>query len=633
MICLIFSIMPLMIVYWLGKNAGLAGNSAFEHAIALGLMSSILLGLFSSGVVRYWFLGKQLEKIKEFCLAVKDGSYNVFLSVPNESSDVDDENEMVELMRNMNWMAHHIKLNEESLQSQKDELEKAYVEQLLVQKQLENRTSQLTEVLHKVRNLLDHAGQGFVSFGQELKVADEYSAECVMIFNKEIAGEDIAKLLYSEDQKQEEFVTKVLKKIFTVEDDYLRETYFTLLPSEIVVDRTYIKIDYKFISHCSEGSQKEIMLILTDVTKERKMEEQIQKEKEILSMVVKVITQYDDFSDAVQGYTTFCYDELPSIIKSDCSISEKLSTIFRIIHTWKGTFGQLNMQHIVKELHDLEATLAKLREEKVTNAATFMELIDSYSSERMASWLIYDVNILKSILGEKFLGQHKMVSIEKAKLDDLIGKIQQWPASPQKEEIGLGLASLTYRPFKELLEAYPDYTVSLAKRYEKAVYPFVVTGGDVLVNPEIYHDVTQTFIHLFRNAVAHGLETIEERLQAEKEEVGTISCDVQTTAENILVVVKDDGCGIDGEHMKKIAVDKGILNKETAFSLSDKEAIKLIFADGFSSASCADEISGRGVGLYAVRKEIEKLGGEIEVSSEPGRGTAFRLVLPLVNNI
>jgi two-component system chemotaxis sensor kinase CheA len=628
-ICLIFSIIPLVIVYWLGKNAGLAGNRAFEHGIALGLMSAILLGLFSSGVVRYWFLGKQLEKIKEFCLAVKDGSYHMFLSVPNESSDMDDENEMVELMRNMNWMAHHIKLNEESLQSQKDELEKAYAKQLIVQRQLESRTNQLTQVLQKVRNLLDHAGQGFVSFGQNLKVADEYSAECSMIFHKEIGGEEIGKLLYPEDQKQEEFVAKVLRKIFTVEDELLRETYFTLLPGEIKVDQAYIKIDYKFISHDRIGAHKEIMLILTDATKERKMEEQIQEEQARLSMVVKVITQFDDFSDAVQGYTTFCHEEMPSIVEADCSTSEKLSTLFRFIHTWKGTFGQINMRHIVKELHELETALAKLREKEVRQAAAFTELLDSYTSERMASWLSYDVNILKSMLGEKFLGQHTMVSIEKAKLVHLKEQILQWPASPEKHEISLALNSLTYRPFKELLQAYPEYTVRLAQRYEKAVQPFVITGGDILVNPEMYHDATQTFIHLFRNAVAHGVETIEERLAAGKEESGIISCDVQTTKENILVVVKDDGCGIDGDDMKRIAVEKGILNRETAATLAKEEAVKLIFADGFSSTACADEISGRGVGLYAVGKEIKKLGGKVEVSSEPGIGTEFRLVLPL----
>ncbi len=629
-ICLVFSIIPLLIVYFLGKNAGLAGNNAFEHAVALALMSSILLGLFSSGAVRYWFLGKQLEKIKEFCLAVKDGSYHVFLPVPNESSDIDDENEMVELMRTMNWMAHHIKLNEESLQSQKEELEQAYTKQLIVQKKLENRTKQLAEVLHKVRNLLDHAGQGFVSFGQELKVAAEYSAECVTIFKKEIAEESIAKLLYPIDEKQEEFVTNVLKKIFTVEDSFLRETYFTLLPNEVVIDCTYIKVDYKFIH---KDSHKEIMLILTDVTKVRKMEEQIQEEKDILSMVVKVVTQYNDFSDAVEGYTVFCTEELPGIVKADCSISEKLSTMFRIMHTWKGTFAQLNMQHIVKELHDVEGELAALREEEVIPAAAFMELICSYTSERMVSWLKDDINILKSILGDGFLEQHNMVNIEKAKLHQLKEKIRQWPDSPQKQEISLGLEVLTYCPFKELLRAYTEYTVSLAKRYEKEVHPFVITGDHVLVNPETYHDAAQTFVHLFRNAVAHGLETAEERLDAGKEEIGRISCEVKLIEGYILVMIKDDGCGIDTERLKNIAVESGILDPKTALSLSDEEAGQLIFADGFSSASCADDISGRGVGLYAVRMEVKKLGGRVEVHSELGMGTEFHLFLPFPQTI
>lgn len=642
-ICLTFGIIPLLILYWLGGTWGLMANHAFQHVVALGFMSAILLGLFSSSVVRHWLFGKQLKKIQNFCLAVKDGSYDVFLPVPNESNDVEDENEMVELMRNMNWMAHHIKLNEENLQktvhdleksqkkiqAQKDELEKVYDEQLIVQKELEARTNQLTEVVNKIRNLLDHAGQGFVSFGKDLIVAEEYSAECVMIFNREIAGEEAAKLLYPEDKEQEKFIKSVFQKIFSVKDDFLQETYFSLLPREIIVDKNYIQIDYKFINYPGKEDYKEIMLVLTDVTKEKQMQKQIQEEKEILSMVVKVINQYDDFVAAVQGYTNFCQKELANILEAACPAGEKVSTLFSVVHTWKGTFAQLNMQYIVKELHELEGALAKMREQGKHEITVLQECLRFYTPLRMSNWLTHELDILKRIVGKQFLLQHDMINIEKSRLEYLKNKVGQWPDSLQKQEILSGLEYLRYKPFHELLQVYPEYTVSLAKRYEKEIHTFTITGGDILVNPAIYHNVTQTFVHIFRNAVAHGLETMEERIEAGKEEQGKISCDIQTTSENIVVTVKDDGRGIDGNRMRELAIDKGLLDKNAAISLSDEDAQQLIFADGLSSTICADEIAGRGVGLYAVRKEIEKLGGQIAVSSKKGSGTEFRLVLPL----
>jgi len=642
-ICLIFSIIPLIIVFWLGVRSGLAGNGEFQNGIALALMAAILLGLFSSGLVRYWFLGKQLEKIKTFCLAVKDGCYDVFLPVPNESSDVEDENEMVELMRTMNWMTHHIRLNEIQLQSmvtnleqsqqqitfQNRELEKAYAQQMVVQRKLEKQTNQLTEMVNKIRNLLDHAGQGFVSFGKDLIVADEYSAECVMIFNREIGGENIAELLYPCDEKQQGFISSLLTKVLAIDDDFLRATYSSLLPHEIIVDGNYIQIDYKFINHPTKQNHREMMLILTDITKQKVMEEQIQDEQETLSMIVKVVTQYNDFSDAVEGYTAFCHKEVAKILAWECSVTEKISTLFIMVHTWKGTFGQLGMQHIVKELHALEEVLARLRAEEKTDINELIECFPAYPGEKLYSCLVDDLEILTAILGNQFFLQKDRISIEKVKITKIQERVQALPDSLQKQAVVVELQALNYKPFRELLQTYPAYVVELGARYGKEVESFEITGGTSLINPEIYHNFAQTLVHVFRNAVAHGLETNYERLEIGKQEKGNIRCEILESKEGFIVRVVDDGRGIDVEKMKKLAVEKQIVDQETAQALSDEEARSLIFVDGFSSATCADDISGRGVGLHAIRKEVEKLGGRVGVASQVGIGTEFSFVLPL----
>lgn len=632
-ICLIFSIIPLLIVFWLGVKSGLAKQDDFQNGIALALMAAIFLGLFSAGLVRYWFVGKQLEKIRTFCLAVKDGSYDVFLSVPNESSDLEDENEMVELMRNMNWMAHHIKLNEIQLQSVVSNLEESQEKIKYQNTELENQTNQLTEMVNKIRNLLDHAGQGFVSFDKELIVAEEYSAECVMIFNREIAGENISKLLYPEDENQQRFLTNLFTKILLVEDNFLRETYISLLPKEILIDGNYIRLDYKFISHPTKENNQEMMLILTDVTKEKIMEEQIQDEKETLGMVVKVVTQHHDFSDAVEGYTAFCHKELGKILAWECPVSEKISNLFTIVHTWKGTFGQFGMQHVVKELHGLEEMLAALREEGKGDINQLHECFVFYSAEKLYSCLAHELKILREILGNDFFLSKSMISVEKEKINGIKEKVQILPDSPEKQALVLELETLNDRPFCELLQAYPEYAVKLGARYGKEVDKIQIIGGQKLVNPKIYHDFTQTLVHVFRNTVAHGIETIEERLEAGKEEKGKIQCEIIENQEGFIVRIADDGRGIDIDKIKKLAVTKNIIDQETAMKLSDEEARKLILADGFSSAAYADEIAGRGVGLYAVQKEVEKLGGRVEIESHVGMGTEFSFILPLLTAI
>lgn len=628
-ICLIFSTIPLVIVFWLGVKSGLGKNGEFQNGIAIALMAAIFLGLFSARLVRYWFIGKQLEKIKTFCLAVKDGYYDVFLPVPNESSDIEDENEMVELMRNMNWMAHHIKLNEIQLQNMVKSLEESQQKIASQNRELENQTNQLTEMVNKIRNLLDHAGQDFVSFGNDLIVADEYSAECVMIFNREIAGENISELLYPHDEKQQGFLSRLLIKILSIDDEFSRETYLSLLPQEIIIDENYIQIDYKFINHPIKENQREMMLILTDVTKQKAMEEQIQDEKETLSMIVKVVTQYNDFSDAVEGYTAFCHKDIAKVLAWECSDSEKISTLFTMVHTWKGTFGQLGMQHLVKNLHELEGVLARLREEEKDEISELMECFTFFPGAELYSWLVHELEILTAILGDQFFLQKDRVSIEKVKISKIREKVSELPESIQKQDIVWELETLSYRPIRELLQAYPNYVVELGSRHGKDVEKFEIIGGESLVNPDIYHHFAQSLVHVFRNAVAHGLEIADERLEAGKEDKGNIQCEIVESKRTFTVRIVDDGRGIDVDKIKKLAVEKNVIDQETAQALSDEEACALIFIDGFSSLACADDIAGRGVGLYAIRKEVEKLGGAVGVKSQVGMETEFSFVLPL----
>lgn len=646
-ICLIFSIIPLFIVFWLGVKSGLTKNSEFQHGMALALMSAIFLGMFSSGLVRYWLIGKQLEKIRTFCLAVKDGCYDVFLPVPNESSDMDDENEMVELMRNMNGMAHHIKFNEvqlhsmvtnleqsqEKIASQNEELEKAYGKQLIVQGQLENQADQLTEMVNKIRSLLDNAGQGFVSFGKDLIVAAEYSAECVMIFNREIGGETIPKLLFPHDEKQEQFIAGLLAKIIAIDDDFLRENYISLLPQEIIVDQNYIKIDYKFINHLSNNGQGEMMLILTDVTKEKSMSQQIQAEKDLVTMIVKVVTHYQEFSAAVADYTTFCQEKIPTVLNDECPVVEKISILFTLIHTWKGTFGQLGMQGIVQELHGIEGVLAGLREEKNYEFAELIKCFPDAAGANLYNSLVREVEILTGILGDEFFLQENKVSVEKIKIRRIKELVNLLPESVQKQKVAFAVEMLGYRPFHELLHSYPQYVVELAARYGKGVEKFSICGGEILVNPAIYHDFSQTLVHVFRNAVAHGLETREERSENGKKEIGRIQCEILVKQDHIIIHIVDDGRGINIEKIKELALKKKIVDQKKLATLSDDEVHLLIFHDGFSSAECIDDIAGRGMGLHAIHKEVEKLGGEIRVASQVGIGTEFSFILPLENAI
>jgi two-component system chemotaxis sensor kinase CheA len=136
-------------------------------------------------------------------------------------------------------------------------------------------------------------------------------------------------------------------------------------------------------------------------------------------------------------------------------------------------------------------------------------------------------------------------------------------------------------------------------------------------------------MHLVRNCVDHGVEAPDERRHLGKSERGRVRLAARSEESHIVIVVEDDGAGIDAQKMRAAAVKKGLLDAEAARSLSDQEAIELIFLPGFSTSTVVSGVSGRGVGMDVVRTNTERLNGSVSVQTAVGQGTRFELKLPL----
>jgi two-component system chemotaxis sensor kinase CheA len=147
------------------------------------------------------------------------------------------------------------------------------------------------------------------------------------------------------------------------------------------------------------------------------------------------------------------------------------------------------------------------------------------------------------------------------------------------------------------------------------------------VDKTVVERIGEPLTHLIRNAVDHGLETTEERIKAGKSETGVVTLSAAHHSGRIVITVADDGRGIDRARVRAKAVERGIILPEAV--LSDEEVDNLIFAPGFSTASTVSNISGRGVGMDVVRKNVQALGGRIGIHSRFGSGSSFSLSLPL----
>jgi chemotaxis protein histidine kinase CheA/ActR/RegA family two-component response regulator len=187
---------------------------------------------------------------------------------------------------------------------------------------------------------------------------------------------------------------------------------------------------------------------------------------------------------------------------------------------------------------------------------------------------------------------------------------------------------LRHVPLAQVISHYPRAIRDLAHSQGKRVR-LVQDVGDVEIDRAILSALSDPLLHLVRNAVDHGLEGPEERQRAGKDAEGELFLGVEYVGDSLKVVLRDDGRGIDPERVKARAVARGMLQPEQAYKLTEQQAIALIFEPGFSTKEEVSDVSGRGLGMDIVLRQITSMGGVVEVDSEVGRGTRFILLIPL----
>ncbi|MCP4268118.1 MAG: chemotaxis protein CheA [Candidatus Brocadiaceae bacterium] len=166
----------------------------------------------------------------------------------------------------------------------------------------------------------------------------------------------------------------------------------------------------------------------------------------------------------------------------------------------------------------------------------------------------------------------------------------------------------------------------VAQRSGKKV-KFVVSGEDTELDKNVIEEIADPLVHILRNSVDHGIESEEDRVSKGKPKEGTVELNAFHRGGSIVIEIKDDGKGLQKDRILKKAIDKGLINNQS--SITDNQIYNLIFAPGLSTADKVTNISGRGVGMDVVKKNIEKLRGKVDVTSKEGEGSIFTIKLPL----
>jgi two-component system chemotaxis sensor kinase CheA len=276
------------------------------------------------------------------------------------------------------------------------------------------------------------------------------------------------------------------------------------------------------------------------------------------------------------------------------------------LEDWKQQCSKLNADlRAVRQ--ELEGTGNRNSSNGIPSAAVLARVLDFL--ERTGSVLAALENRSAALANSATQDQHTLAAMVDALLEDM------------KKALMLPVASV--------LESFPKMVRDLARDRGRRA-GLVIRGSEIEADRRILEEIRTPLVHLIRNSVDHGIEPPEERVRQGKSAEGTITLQVEARdGGKFEMLVADDGCGIDAGGTRAAAVRLGLLSREQNERMDDRESLALIFESGLSTSPIITDLSGRGLGLAIVREKVEQLGGTVNVETHPGKGTSFRLTLPL----
>ncbi|WP_122040250.1 chemotaxis protein CheA [Asaia bogorensis] len=278
-----------------------------------------------------------------------------------------------------------------------------------------------------------------------------------------------------------------------------------------------------------------------------------------------------------------------------------------------------------KILEALASTSQTLREEEPSTAAVSGTRKTETASIRVD---LSRVDDLMDLVGELVIAQAAVQSLcQKSAVSghhELIQSIEGMQTLTR--DIQDAVMSVRAQPVRSVFQRMQRVVREASAMTRKAVN-LELEGEDTEVDRTLIEKLAAPLTHMLRNAVDHGIESIEDRLAAGKPSEGNITLSAEHRSGRILITIKDDGAGVNRQRVFETAVKRGIIPHDA--TLSEDEINNLIFTPGFSTASEVSDLSGRGVGMDVVKQAIMSLGGRVVISSVPGKGTTFSLSLPL----
>ncbi len=234
---------------------------------------------------------------------------------------------------------------------------------------------------------------------------------------------------------------------------------------------------------------------------------------------------------------------------------------------------------------------------------------------------------LQNLVGELIINKIRLMQLSKqfdlGELKEALAQFDRITNELQDE-----VTEVRMVPMEHIFNRFPRMVRDLAKENGKEI-ELVMEGKDIELDRTVLDEIHDPLVHLLRNSIDHGIEPPDERLAMHKARVGQIRLVATREKNHVIIKVYDNGRGIDSARIKQLALERGLISRDEAERMNDQEAINLVALPGFTTATKVTEISGRGVGVDAVRTKIESFGGNLSIESEVGKGSTFILRMPM----
>ncbi len=254
------------------------------------------------------------------------------------------------------------------------------------------------------------------------------------------------------------------------------------------------------------------------------------------------------------------------------------------------------------------------------------------ASSRSESTIRVDVELLDDLMnlvGELVLARNEIVQLSQDE-----GRVEDALSLPAQRlnlittELQEGVMRTRMQPIGNVWNRFPRVVRDLARASKKMVH-VEMEGSDTELDKTIVEAIKDPLTHLVRNSVDHGIESPEERQRLGKPAEGVLSLRAFHEGGQVIIEISDDGAGINVDRVAQKAIEKGLIEPDAVARMSQRELVNLIFTPGFSTAAVVTNVSGRGVGMDVVRTNIERIGGSLDVTTEAGVGSTFRVKIPL----